>query len=440
MQTVTGGSASYQYDANGNMTLDGRVNRSVTYNELNLPRAVGGTSATYTYDATGRKLRSVVGGITTDYIDGIEWEGSALNAIHMEEGRILPSGIYDYVLRDHLGNTRSGFSSNATGTAKFVGDYRPFGTVYNQGSIPSPKNRYLYNGKELQDGSGYYDYGARFYDPVIGRFGSVDPLSEQMRRHSPYSYGFNNPMRFIDPDGMAPFDWIKDRYGNYLDDTNATDQSTTRQGWTYVGKDLPEGVHRLNILEETGGKLYHKNTGNALASLGNAVFGEGTFTEKKSYDPVTDGFMDEAAATAAGGLAGAGVGKVVSKAAPVVANWFSRGANGVRNPVPSRLARVVPAEVNSGTLGAPGATDVFVTAADDIAGLSASQIANRLTIPNSTSGFRIIEFSTPRIGLSSPINRTNPGFVGFGRTAGGAREFTIPNQVIPNGAIIRIVQ
>ncbi|MBK1442812.1 RHS repeat-associated core domain-containing protein, partial [Parapedobacter sp. ISTM3] len=87
LQTITGGSATYQYDANGNMTLDGRVNRSVTYNELDLPRTVGGTSATYTYDATGRKLRSVVGGITTDYIDGIEWEGSALNAIHMEEGR-----------------------------------------------------------------------------------------------------------------------------------------------------------------------------------------------------------------------------------------------------------------------------------------------------------------------------------------------------------------
>ncbi len=81
---------------------------------------------------------------------------------------------------------------------------------------------------------------------------------------------------------------------------------------------------------------------------------------------------------------------------------------------------------------------MFVTAADDIAGLNANQIAERLTIPNSSSGFTIIEFNTPHMGLSSPINRTNPGFVGFGRTAGGAREFTLPNQLIPDGSTIRI--
>ncbi len=117
-----------------------------------------------------------------------------------------------------------------------------------------------------------------------------------------------------------------------------------------------------------------------------------------------------------------------------------RTARGVTNAVPGRLARVVPGNISSKTLGAPGAKDVFVTAADDIAGMNARQIANRLTIPNSSSGFKIIEFNTPRIGLGSPINRTNPGFVGFGRTAGGAREFVIPNQVIPRGSSIKLVR
>ncbi|TKC12038.1 RHS repeat-associated core domain-containing protein [Pedobacter polaris] len=198
---------SYAYDNNGNATLDGRLATYFSYNHLNLPAtaAKSGLSLAYTYDATGQKLKKVsnITG-TTDYVDGIQYTNGTIDFIQIEEGRAVNSSgsyKYEYNLSDHLGNVRYSFDIYNGAVRKLQGDdYYAFGLRYNN---TAGTNNYLYNGKELQDELGQYDYGARFYDPVIGRWNSVDPLADHSFDLTSYHYCSNNPINRLDPDGRC---------------------------------------------------------------------------------------------------------------------------------------------------------------------------------------------------------------------------------------------
>ena len=83
-------------------------------------------------------------------------------------------------------------------------------------SVPSGvgySNKYKFNGKELDDATQMYYYGARYYDPRISIFVSVDPLAEEYRDINPYAYVANNPVNAIDPDGKRIIYIIRGKEG-----------------------------------------------------------------------------------------------------------------------------------------------------------------------------------------------------------------------------------
>ncbi len=282
----------YSYDINGNMTKDENKGiTAITYNHLNLPTFInfGLNKIEYQYNAAGQKLQKKVTEYgftgstitTTEYLNGFQYRNNVLLFFPHAEGYVnntVVSGVnkYNYVYNytDHLGNIRMSYAFDTPSTSLKIleeNHYYPFGlkqTNYNvdrrifveisatvtlRTTTPTDITpyEYKYNGKEYQDelSLNLYDYGARNYDPAIGRWMNIDPLAEMSRRFSPYTYALNNPVYFIDVDGM-----FADMGGH---DANDSSRETRP---TYGGGHWSDDIRGINPDEESKDNSSFENT------------------------------------------------------------------------------------------------------------------------------------------------------------------------------------
>lgn len=153
-------------------------------------------------------------------MNGFQYENNVLQFFPHAEGYVKRNTnntyLYVYQYKDHLGNIRLSYADvNGNGTIEPASEileennYYPFGLKhkgYNEvvnSNRSEAAEKYKFGGKELNDelGLDWYDFGARNYDAAIGRWLNVDPLAEKFIDTTPYSYVYNNPIIFRDPDG-----------------------------------------------------------------------------------------------------------------------------------------------------------------------------------------------------------------------------------------------
>ena len=211
---VDGTEQSFSYDALGRLaSQENKRISSIQYDIHSLPRSFSLPNSQkfyVAYDGTGKKIVATPSDNSRrmDYVDGIEILNGEFYSIAHDEGRVVYENgqwVYEYVITDHLGNTRVLFR-RGSGTSLDVRDtytYYPFG-MQNDALSRSGAGEYAYryNGMERNDELGLDLAPFRSYDPAIGRWLQVDPLAELMPSMTPYRFGFNNPILWSDPWGL----------------------------------------------------------------------------------------------------------------------------------------------------------------------------------------------------------------------------------------------
>jgi RHS repeat-associated protein len=211
---ATSDGRTYAYDANGNVRADGT--RSIDYDDENRPLSVagGGRTVQITYDGDGQRVtKQVLTGSTvtssTVYVGRLYECTNGTCTKHLFAGDKRVASIEDggatrYYHLDHLDSTRATTDQNGAWTEAVV--YKPFG----DGDAPvEGASKYRFTSKELDLETGLYFYGARYYNPVLGRFISPDPIAPTLddpQTLNRFAYGRNNPVFYNDPSGYASDD------------------------------------------------------------------------------------------------------------------------------------------------------------------------------------------------------------------------------------------
>ena len=263
-------SQNYTYDADGNMTFDGRTGMSLTWNDLGLVKKVSLNDTdlvNYSYLADGTKvsaldnegngllyLGSLIYKKTGDSIEleSAGFAGGRFVARETEDdGKAMVPMIH---VTDHLGSVRA-VVDGVSGEVVETNDYYPFGGRWNTtAGLTDQTNRFRYNSKEEQsslypasfrNAVSYIDYGARQYDPILGRWFAQDPLSEKYYGISPYAFCANNSIVFVDYNGK---DWVKNmETGQYEWNDDINSESEIPEGYIYVGATTFDVLNHLNI-------------------------------------------------------------------------------------------------------------------------------------------------------------------------------------------------
>jgi RHS repeat-associated protein len=191
---------TYTYDQNGNM-ISG-AGRTYNWNTDNKPTVIAkdGVETGFGYDANGNRVKKATDENWKIYVDGIfetDQAGNRICYINVEGVSIKKKtdGSLFFILKDHLGGTST--ITDGTGNVVTQQFYQPYGLDDPTGSFENELDDHKFTGQEEDTETGLYNYGARLYDPALGRFISPDPVTGLNK----YAYCLNNPVNAIDPTG-----------------------------------------------------------------------------------------------------------------------------------------------------------------------------------------------------------------------------------------------